>query len=75
MHHFSCIYYGIGFLHISAKTNSNFSLLDDKQIAELPAYSQFMGQIGRGEINLADAVNQQKLGYIFLLMRNLVLPG
>jgi thiamine kinase-like enzyme len=67
---FSSIYYGIGFLNLSAQSNKNYSLIDEKQIEDLPSYSQFMSLVGKGEISLANAVDQKKLGYIFLLMRN-----
>ena len=70
MRRFADIYYGIGFLTLSMKTDSTLSPLDLRDIEALPTYSSFMGMIGNGKVNLADAASQQKLGYILMLPCN-----
>ena len=61
---FVSIYYGIMFIYLSGLQNT--PLLPQEEIDFLPDYARFMGMIGAGKENLADATTQQKLGFVYL---------
>jgi thiamine kinase-like enzyme len=63
---FSNIYYGIGFISLPVKTDSNFPVLNDADIEKLPAYLSFMQSVGSGQSDLTDPKTQQKFGFILL---------
>ena len=63
---FVALYYGIMFIY--ASTQQQNTPLSVQTIADLPSYATFMQSIGKGEVNLADSMAQQQLGWIYIQM-------
>jgi hypothetical protein len=63
---FTNIYFGIGFISLPLKKNSDFPILNDADIEKLPAYLSFMQSLGSGQSDLSDPKTQHNFGLIFL---------
>ena len=63
---FADIYYGIGFISLPLRIESDFPILSDLEIEKLPTYISFMKSLGANQVNLGDLNTQQEFGFILL---------